>query len=52
MSMNPLQLEELEEIHVSLVSSTYMIVAYALPVVEKAISSTYREADISSESKM
>ena len=29
-----------------------MVVAYALPVVEKAIPSTYREAEISSESKM
>jgi len=29
-----------------------MIVAYALPVVEEAISSTYKEAEISSESKM
>ena len=32
--------------------TTYMIVAYALPVVEEAIVSTYREAKISSESKM
>ena len=30
----------------------YMIVAYALPVVEEAILYTYREAEISSESKM
>ena len=29
-----------------------MIVAYALPVIEEAIPSTYREAEISSESKM
>jgi len=29
-----------------------MIVAYALPVVEEAIPSTYREAEISSESKI
>ena len=29
-----------------------MIVAYALPVVEEADPSTYREAEISSESKM
>jgi len=29
-----------------------MIVAYALLVIEEAISSTYREAEISSESKM
>jgi len=29
-----------------------MIVAYALPVVEEAISFTYRESEISSESKM
>jgi len=29
-----------------------MIVVYALPIVEKAISSTYREAEISSELKM
>ena len=29
-----------------------MVVAYALPVVEEAIPSTYREAEISSESKM
>jgi len=32
--------------------TTDMIVAYALPVVEEAIPSTYREAEISSESKM
>jgi len=32
--------------------TTYMIVAYALPVVEEVILSTYREAEISSESKM
>ena len=32
--------------------TTYMIVAYAPPVVEEAIPSTYREAEISSESKM
>ena len=32
--------------------TTDMVVAYALPVVEEAISSTYREAKISSESKM
>ena len=31
---------------------TDMIVAYTLPVVEEAIPSTYREAEISSESKM
>ena len=29
-----------------------MIVTHALPVVEEAIPSTYREAEISSESKM
>ena len=29
-----------------------MIVAYALPVIEEAIPSTFREAEISSESKM
>jgi len=29
-----------------------MIVAYALPVVEETIPSTYREAEIRSESKM
>jgi len=29
-----------------------MIVAYALPVVEEAISSTYKEVEISAESKM
>jgi len=29
-----------------------MIVAYALPVLEEAISSTYREGGINSESKM
>jgi len=29
-----------------------MIVAYALPVVEEAIPSTYRKAEISSKSKM
>jgi len=32
--------------------TTYMIVAFALSVIEEAISSTYREAEISSESKM
>ena len=32
--------------------TTDMIVAYALPVVEEAIPSTYREVEISSESKM
>jgi len=32
--------------------TTDMIVAYALPVVEEATPSTYREAEISSESKM
>jgi len=32
--------------------TTNMIVAYALPVVEEVILSTYREAEISSESKM
>ena len=32
--------------------TTDMIVAYALPVVEEAIPSTFREAEISSESKM
>ena len=32
--------------------TTDMIVAYALPVVEEIIPSTYREAEISSESKM
>jgi len=32
--------------------STDIIVAYALPVVEEAIPFTYREAEISSESKM
>ena len=32
--------------------TTYMVVAYALPVVEEAIPSTFREARISSESKM
>ena len=32
--------------------TTNMIVAYALPVVEEAILYTYREAEISSESKM
>jgi len=32
--------------------TTDMVVAYALPVIEEAISSTYREAEISSESKM
>ena len=31
---------------------TDMIVAYALPIVEKAISSTYRESEISLEFKM
>ena len=29
-----------------------MVVAYALPVVEEAIPSTFREAEISSESRM
>jgi len=32
--------------------TTDMIVAYAFPFVEEAIMSTYREAEISSESKM
>jgi len=32
--------------------TTYMIVPYALPVVEEAIPSKYREAEISSESKI
>ena len=32
--------------------TTNMIIAYALPVVEEAISSTYKKAKISSESKM
>ena len=32
--------------------TTNMIVAYALPVVAEAIPSTYRETEISSESKM
>ena len=31
--------------------TTDMIVSYALPVVEEAIPSTYRKAEISSESK-
>jgi len=45
-------LEEPGEIHVSPVGSLLMIVAYALPVIKKAIPFTYREAGISSESKM
>jgi len=45
--MNPLQLEELEKkSRKPSWLTTDMIVAYALPVVEKAISSTYREAEI------
>jgi len=32
--------------------TTNMIVVYSLSVVEEVIPSTYREADISSESKM
>jgi len=32
--------------------TTNMIVTYAIPVIEKAIPSTYREAEISSEFKM
>jgi len=32
--------------------TTNMIVAYAHPVIEEAISSTYRKAEISSDSKM
>ena len=32
--------------------TTDMVVAYALPVVEEAIPSTFREAEISSESRM
>ena len=32
--------------------TTDMVVAYALPVVDEAIPSTYRKAEISSESKM
>jgi len=60
--MNPLQLEEPKEIHCSWNNqknprkpnwlTIYMIVAYALPIVEEAVSSTYREAEISSEFKM
>ena len=53
MSMNPLRLEEPEEIHVKPSwLTTDMIVAYALPIVEEAIPSTYIKAEISSESKM
>jgi len=44
MSMNPLQLEEPEEIHESLVGS--------LPVIEEMIPSTYRETKISLEFKI
>ena len=32
--------------------TTYMIVTYALPVIEESISSTYRKTEISSEFKM
>ena len=32
--------------------TTNMIVTYAIPVIEKAIPSTYREAEISSEFNM
>ena len=32
--------------------TTYMIVTYTLPVAEKAIPSTYREVEISSEFNM
>jgi len=32
--------------------TTNMIVVYAFPVIEETITSTYREAEISSESKM
>ena len=53
MSMNPLQLEEPEEIHVKPNwLTTDMIVAYALPIVEEVIPSIYREAEISSMYKM
>ena len=45
--MNLLQLEDPEEYKPSWLT-TDMIVAYALPVVEGAISSTYREAEINS----
>jgi len=44
--------EELEKIHVSPAGSLLsMIVTYALSVVEEAIPSTYREAEISSSSR-
>ena len=49
-SKNALQLEKLEEIHIS--PATNMIVTYALSVVEEAIPSTYMKAEISLESKM
>ena len=53
MSMNPLQLEEPEKnTRKPSWLTTDMIVAYALSVVEEAISSTYMEAEISSESRM
>jgi len=46
-------LEELIEIYVKpRWLTTNMIVAYALPAIDEAIPYTYREAEISSESKM
>ena len=52
MSNNLLQLEEPGGIHVRPVGSTNMIVVFTLSIIEEAIPSTYREAEISSESKM
>ena len=45
MSMNLLQLEDPEESSKPSLLTTDMIVAYAIPVVEEAIPSTYREAE-------
>ena len=52
MSMNPLQLEEPEKIHVSLVGSHRYDSGLCSPVIEETIPSAYREAEISLESKM
>ena len=49
MFLNPVQLEDQEGTRWL---TTDMVVAYALPVVEEAIPSTYREAEISLESKI
>jgi len=53
MFMNPLQLKKIRRNPRKFSwLTTDMIVVYALPVVEEAIPSTYKKAEISSESKM